>query len=158
MNTLWAPWRLEYILSNKESGCFLCEASQAHDDQKNLILCRRRTCFCLLNRYPYNNGHLLIAPYEHVAGLAGLNDEVMLGLMTLTRDAQAVLQKQMSPHGFNIGANLGQVAGAGVPGHFHIHVVPRWTGDTNFMSAVSETKVIPQSLAELWGQLEGRFD
>ena len=157
MKNLWAPWRMEYILSDKSSGCFLCEAAEGKDDRAALVLCRRENCFCILNKYPYNNGHLPIAPYRHKPDLEDLTEEEMLGLMVLTRDVQSALKKEIAPHGFNIGANVGDVAGAGVPGHFHIHVIPRWTGDTNFMAVVSETKVIPQSLEELWDQLRRHF-
>ena len=153
MQNLWAPWRMEYILSDKSAGCFLCDAAKTTDDEAALVVCRREHGFCVLNRFPYNNGHLLIAPYEHKAGLEDLTEEEMIGLFRLTRDVQAALREEMAPHGFNIGANVGEAAGAGVPGHFHIHVVPRWSGDTNFMSVVSGTKVIPQSLEEVWRPL-----
>jgi ATP adenylyltransferase len=158
MECLWAPWRLEYIVSDKDTGCFLCEAAQADNDKETLVVCRREGCFCVLNRYPYNNGHLLIAPNRHVAELADLSEEEMLGLMALSRDAQLALKQEMNPDGFNLGANLGEIAGAGVPGHFHLHIVPRWAGDTNFMPVVGQTKVIPQSLEELWDALTERFD
>ena len=157
MNSLWAPWRLEYILSDKETGCFLCEAARAESDRDALVVCRRDGCFCVLNKYPYNNGHLLIAPNRHVAELADLSDAEMLELMVLARDAQRALQREMSPDGFNLGANLGKIAGAGVPGHFHLHIVPRWAGDTNFMPVVGQTKVIPQSLEALWTALTEQF-
>ncbi|MEW6358809.1 MAG: HIT domain-containing protein [Planctomycetota bacterium] len=144
-------------MSDKTTGCFLCEAVKATDDKAALIVCRRDSCLCVLNRFPYNNGHLLIAPCAHKAGLEDLTEEDMTGLMLLTRDAQLALQKEMKPQGFNIGANVGEAAGAGLPGHFHIHIVPRWSGDTNFMSALSGTKVIPQSLEDVWNQLRKQF-
>jgi len=148
---------MEYILSDKTTGCFLCEAVEADDDEKALVVCRRDGCFCVMNKYPYNNGHLLIAPYAHKADLGDLTEDEMLGLMRLTRDAQSALRKQMAPHGFNLGVNLGEAAGAGLPGHFHIHIVPRWSGDTSFISVLSGTRVTPQSLEDLWRSLRGHL-
>ena len=157
MDALWAPWRLEYILGDKEKGCFFCKAAKSSEDEKHLVLWRGATCFCIMNRYPYNNGHLMVAPFRHRGKLETLRDAELQELMTLTRDAQRVLTSAMRPDGFNLGANLGKVAGAGVVGHFHFHIVPRWTGDTNFMPVIADTKVVPQALGDLFGTLQREF-
>jgi len=146
MKNLWAPWRKEFILSKKEENCFFCEAIKDNQDRKNLVLYRGKECFCILNKYPYNNGHLMIAPKMHKDDLSKLNDSEMLELLTLSRDVKNILAKKLKPEGFNLGINFGKVAGAGVEDHIHVHLVPRWTGDTNFMPVIAETKVISQSL------------
>lgn len=158
MQALWAPWRLEYILADKEDSCFICQAVEEQDDETSLVIRRGERSLCILNRYPYNNGHVLIAPCRHEAELGGLSDEELLELMTMTRDVQAALQRTMSPHGFNVGLNLGQTAGAGLPAHLHVHLVPRWESDTNFMPVIADTKVIPQALAELYQMLKGSLE
>lgn len=153
---MWAPWRLEYIrdLDNQHDGCFLCDYwRQGELDEPNLVLCRGSHSLVLLNRYPYNNGHLMIAPARHVARLDDLAEAELLELMLLTRDWQRVLAGAFKAQGFNFGANVGQCAGAGLPGHLHLHVVPRWAGDTNYMAVIGDVRVIPQSLAETWRQL-----
>ena len=157
---------MPYVAADdKESdGCFLCGAWAAEDDAAALIVHRAAATMILLNRYPYNNGHLLIAPAAHKADLGDLTDDALLELIHETRRAQALLTAAIHPHGFNIGINLAAVAGAGVPGHLHVHVVPRWQGDTNYMTTVAGTRVIPQSLedlraallAELPNRTEGR--
>jgi ATP adenylyltransferase len=153
MEKLWAPWRIRYILGPKETGCFLCAKPSEADDRKNLVLVRDRTCYALLNAYPYNPGHLMIAPYKHTGEMADLAENEMADLMILTRRCQQILTKAMKPEGFNIGINLGQCAGAGVPGHIHVHIVPRWNGDTNYMPVLGDTHVLPQALEELWDTL-----
>ncbi|MHC4593062.1 MAG: HIT family protein [Planctomycetota bacterium] len=151
MDQLWAPWRLDYVSRHdKGNGCFLCEAAQATDDRERFVLWRGQTCFCLLNCWPYNNGHLMVAPLAHKADLADLDDGELLEHVQVLRRCQRALNDAIQPAGFNIGLNLGSAGGAGVPGHLHWHVVPRWEGDTNFMPVVANTKVIPQSLSELW--------
>ncbi len=157
MKNIWAPWRKEFILSKKEENCFFCEAIQDNQDRKNLVLYRGEECFCILNKYPYNNGHLMVAPNLHKDDLSKLSSSEMLELMTLTRDMKDILSKKMNSEGFNLGFNLGKVAGAGVEGHIHLHIVPRWKGDTNFMPVVSDTKVIPQSLDDLYVELKDCF-
>jgi ATP adenylyltransferase len=147
---IWAPWRLDYILEPKKDGCFLCDAVASREDERNLVLERREGCFSIFNRFPYNNGHILVAPNAHKGDLGALDDAELTGLIRLTRDTQQLLERAMTPHGFNIGVNLGQCAGAGVPGHLHVHIVPRWNGDTNFMPVVGGTKVIVQSLDALY--------
>ena len=154
---LWAPWRMEYIhsLTNDEDpGCFLCQNwASPEDDRTHLMLWRGQAAMAVLNRFPYTSGHLLIAPCEHVAGLDDLGDEQMLELLAMTRDAQAVLQAAIQPQGFNVGMNFGRCAGAGLPGHLHIHVVPRWEGDTNFMPVLGQVRVIPQALDAMYDLL-----
>lgn len=152
---LWAPWRIKYIqgLSHKD-GCFLCEYLAAVDkDRDNCLLWRAEEAFVVFNRFPYNNGHLLVAPNRHIASLEDASDAELLALVTLVRDCQKVLSLAIHPHGFNVGMNFGRCAGAGLPGHLHIHVVPRWDGDTNFMHVCSDTDVISQGLYELYDQL-----
>lgn len=151
MDRLWAPWRLEYVSrADKENGCFLCEAAQATDDGEKLVLWRGRTAFCLLNCWPYNNGHLMVAPLAHMADLTDLSDDELLEQMQFLRRCRRNLEAAINPAGFNIGLNLGKAAGAGLAGHLHWHIVPRWEGDTNFMPVLADTKVIPQSLHALW--------
>jgi ATP adenylyltransferase len=155
---LWAPWRIGYVQGlDKDSssakvkdGCFICHNLRTpEDDDKNLVLWRTDKSFVLLNRFPYNNGHLLIAPARHISDLSEADDEEDLEMMKLIRESQKVLSLAIMPHGFNVGMNFGRCAGAGLPGHLHIHVVPRWNGDTNFMAVCSDTDVISQSLTEL---------
>ena len=156
--TLWAPWRLSYIKSPDRPAageCFLCSGrDHPADDQRNLILQRGQHAFVVLNRFPYNNGHLLVAPYAHKAHLAELDDSELLECGQLLRELTGVLNRAMSPDGFNIGLNLGKVAGAGLPGHLHWHIVPRWNGDTNFMPVLADVNVIPQSLDALYRLLQ----
>lgn len=156
MDRLWAPWRMDYIGSiAPQSDCFLCDivGNDGQADAANLVVERRENTFVVLNRYPYNNGHTLVCPNAHVADLDGLDDTIMLELMQATRDATALLRQTMRPDGFNIGVNLGRVAGAGLPGHVHVHIVPRWSGDTNFMPVLGQAKVIPQALEDLRAML-----
>jgi len=150
---------MDYVVrTGDDDGCFLCRAVAAADDAANFLLERRERCFSILNRYPYNNGHLLIAPNPHKAELAALDDSELVDLMRLTRDSQQVLQSALAPDGFNIGINLGRCAGAGTPGHLHIHIVPRWNGDTNFMPVLANAKVIVQSLEALYRTLRTHRD
>jgi ATP adenylyltransferase len=150
MEHLWAPWRIRYILGEKESGCFFCNYSQSADDAKNHVLIRERNCFALLNRYPYNPGHLMVAPYKHTGELDDLSDQELSEFMMLTRRCKQLLAKVMKPDGFNIGINLGKAAGAGAPGHVHMHIVPRWNGDANYMPVLADTRVIPEALDETY--------
>ena len=149
MDRLWAPWRMEYIDSapdEEEGGCLFCEKPKEGDDEKALILARSDKSFAMLNKYPYNSGHLMVAPFRHVGELEDLEDDEALNMQTLLQRSITALKEAMQPDGFNLGMNLGRVAGAGVPDHLHWHVVPRWNGDINFMPAVGGTKVLPQSL------------
>lgn len=155
METLHAPWRIEYILAPKpalEQSLFTTIA-QSNDDEANYVIARDKTCFALLNKYPYNGGHLMVVPYKQTHDLNGLTDEEMADLMKLARRCQNALTKVMKPDGFNLGVNLGKCAGAGIAEHLHIHIVPRWTGDTNFMPVLASTSVVPQALSELAAKL-----
>ena len=155
MEALHAPWRIEYILAPKPGPdeSLFTRIAQSADDEGNYVLARDRTCYALLNTYPYTGGHLMVVPYKQTPDLNGLTDEELADLLKLTRRCQNALQRVMNPAGFNIGINLGQVAGAGVLGHLHIHVVPRWQGDTNFMPVLANTVVVPEALRELAAKL-----
>jgi ATP adenylyltransferase len=154
---LWAPWRLSYVTAAKaparDDPCFICKGLEEQEDRKNLLPLRTPLSVVLLNRFPYNNGHLLVAPRAHKGSLSDLTADELLEVMETLRKMVAVLDRLMRPEGYNIGLNLGHAAGAGLPGHLHWHVVPRWDGDTNFMPVVSDTKVIVQSLDALYDLL-----
>jgi len=155
MKQLWAPWRKSYIEQGTSGGCIFCDNAKGRNDRKNHIVSRAATCFSMLNLFPYNGGHLMVAPFRHVAVLDGLEDRELAGLIALVRDSISLLKRALRPDGFNVGMNLGLVAGAGVAHHVHVHVVPRWSGDTNFMPVISGTKVIPQALDEMYEMLIG---
>jgi ATP adenylyltransferase len=159
MQPLHAPWRIEYILSPKPQldESLFTRIAQSSDDAANLVIARGRTCFALLNKYPYNGGHLMIVPYKQTPDFNNLTDEEMTELMLLTRRCQNALTQVMKPDGFNIGVNLGKCAGAGIVEHLHIHVVPRWNGDTNFMPVLANTTVLPQALSELAAKLRAEL-
>ncbi|MBU1998430.1 MAG: HIT domain-containing protein [Candidatus Omnitrophota bacterium] len=152
MDNLWAPWRIKYIVQKKERGCVFCQAIKT--PKKDFVIFTNKYSGCMLNIYPYNNGHVMVFPKRHVAGLDELKGVEVLELFNSLVEIQKRLQKCLKAQGFNIGINLGQVSGAGIPGHLHIHLVPRWTGDTNFMPVVFKTKVISQSLEELFKLLK----
>ncbi len=154
MEKLWAPWRMQYIGALPEGECIFCDKPKQDKDEENLVLHRSERAFIMMNAFPYNNGHLLVAPYKHVPDINGLDDEDLLDLMKLTQMCTKVLELTSCPHGFNIGINMGQVAGAGIAEHIHLHVVPRWSGDTNFMPVVGETKVLPEALADTYAKLK----
>ena len=153
MKTLWAPWRMGYILSDKTEGCIFCELPKQNNDRENLILYRSSHTFIIMNRYPYNNGHIMVVPYLHAPSLDGLNDETMLDLMKVTRHAVSSVKKAFMPEGFNIGINLGKVAGAGMETHIHLHIVPRWAGDTSFMTVFDDVRVIPEHVLDTYDKL-----
>jgi len=155
MDSLHAPWRIEYILAPKPGlpESLFTSIAQSNDDEANYVLVRERTCFALLNTFPYTGGHLMVVPYKQTPDLDGLTDDEMTDLLKLTRRCQHALSIVMKPDGYNIGMNLGKVAGAGILEHVHIHVVPRWLGDTNFMPVLANTTVVPQALRELAAQL-----
>jgi ATP adenylyltransferase len=178
LDRLWAPWRLEYVtggeppeappvplawLPNADQGCFLCRAAAKYEagssaDRQLRVVTRGTSAIVVLNRYPYNNGHLLVSPQRHVGDLKYLSGEEHLECMELLAKLTGVYRELLNADGFNIGLNLGRVAGAGLPGHLHWHLVPRWAGDNNFMSVVAGTRVIPQSLDALWEMLRGALD
>lgn len=152
---LWTPWRMKYILNIKAKGCIFCKKIK-ESDTKAYIIKRTPTCFSMLNLYPYNNGHIMVATKRHVARLDLLTDKELNEIMHLVTESQKLISKKMKPHGFNIGLNIGRTAGAGVAGHIHFHIVPRWEGDTNFMPLIGETKIIPQLLKETYKILKSR--
>ena len=154
MERLWAPWREKFILCEKEPGCFLCRTSREKQDRKNLILFRGEKCFVILNRYPYNNGHLMIAPFRHVGKLEELRDEELTEIWKTAQLCVRALKSGLKPKGINLGMNLGKVSGAGVGDHIHLHIVPRWQGDTNFMPIFAETKVVSVGLADTYRLLK----
>ena len=157
MKKIWAPWRIEYIRGEKTKECIFCQKSKESSDKDNYILFRGVNNFVILNTYPYNPGHLMVAPYKHLADLEGLADEELLEHFDLVRKSTRALTKAYKPQGFNIGINLGRVAGAGVEGHIHTHIIPRWSGDTNFITVVSDIRVIPQALDATYSELLGRI-
>lgn len=146
MDRIWAPWRTVYIGKDHGSQCIFCDKLESTADQENHVILRGEKTFVLMNIYPYNNGHLLIAPKRHVGDITELDEEETLELFQMTQKMVSVLRKAFNPEGFNVGVNLGKIAGAGVPGHFHIHVVPRWGGDTNFMPVIGDVRVISEGL------------
>ena len=148
MDKLWAPWRISYIKGKRTKGCLFCGVDKSAK-KKDYFVFKTEYSFCLLNIFPYNNGHLMVSPRRHVKDLSYLKDEEMLDLIKALLLAKKLLTKVLKPEGFNIGINVGSVAGAGIPGHLHIHIVPRWKGDTNFMPVLGGTKIISQSLNEL---------
>jgi ATP adenylyltransferase len=155
---IWAPWRLDYVKDASkdiEEQCIFCAKPAEQDDEANLIVHRGERCYVILNLFPYTNGHLMVAPYEHTGRLQDLDDETAAELMALARRAMARLDQVYEPHGFNVGLNQGRVAGAGVEHHIHLHVVPRWGGDTNFMPVVADTRVMPQTLEQSYAALRG---
>lgn len=156
---LWAPWRMEYILGEKESGCIFCtRIKQAKEnDKENLILYRGDYNFIIMNKYPYNNGHLMIVPNQHTSEFESLNDDEKLEMMNIVSKSLTVLKKAIRPDGFNVGLNIGKIAGAGIDDHLHFHIVPRWAADTNFMPVVGHTKVISEGLWETWERLREGF-
>lgn len=154
LDYLWSPWRMEYIQSNKtEDGCVFCNAASQEDGLGNLIAYRGRNAFVILNRYPYTSGHLMIVPYAHRSTIENLSEETLSEMMYLCAAALGVLRKVYHPQGFNVGINIGDAGGAGILDHVHMHIVPRWTGDTNFMSALAGTRVLPETLEETFTKI-----
>ncbi|NJE10015.1 HIT domain-containing protein [Thermococcus sp. MAR1] len=158
MKIMWAPWRIEYIRSPKHDGCIFCDFPKENRDRERLILYRGKHAFVIMNNYPYNPGHVMIAPYRHVGRWEDLTDDELLEMMQLSQLMIKALKRTMNPHGFNMGVNLGRVAGAGIDDHVHLHIVPRWNGDTNFMPVIADTKVIPESLEEAYEELKAAID
>lgn len=157
MENLWAPWRMEYILGKREPYCIFCPEGDGHSDEERLILHRGTLSMVMINKYPYNNGHLLIAPWRHIARLEELSEDEMLDLMHWLQRSTRIIRRMMNPKGFNIGLNLGAAAGAGVEEHLHFHVVPRWDGDTNFMTVFAEVRSIPEHLNQTYVKLLNHF-
>lgn len=163
MERLWAIWRMSYIddaisVPEDERACIFCELPRAEDPVAAMVVEKRELAFAVLNIYPYNTGHTMVAPLKHAGSLEELSDEELRAVFSLLRDCVAALRHAYSPDGFNIGVNLGKAAGAGFPDHLHVHVVPRWTGDTNFMPVVADTKVLPEDLARTYERVRAGFD
>jgi ATP adenylyltransferase len=154
---LFAPWRYEYLVSDKQSGCIFCEAAASHDDDRSLVVFRGRRVFVLLNRYPYTNGHVMVAPLAHEAWFSDSPGETLTELIETVARTQKLLVSEYRTDGLNVGANFGAAAGAGVPGHYHVHVVPRWAGDTNFMTVAAGVRVVPEDLAVTRRRLASLF-
>ena len=153
MNKLWAPWRISYVSNIRVRGCIFCRAFKEKKDKKNLVVLRSKHAFAILNTFPYNNGHVMVVSNRHVSSIEKLKDEETLDINKVLVIMISALKTVLRPAGFNVGINLGKVAGAGIDKHMHIHIVPRWLGDTNFMPVLSDTKIISQSLSELYGKL-----
>lgn len=154
MDYLWSPWRMDYIMShNRAADCVFCSAVQQPDGLENLIVARGLRAFIILNRYPYTSGHVMVVPYAHIASLDLLSVEDRSEIIEMANRAVTVLREVYHPQGFNLGINMGEAAGAGIADHIHLHVVPRWAGDTNFMSTVSETRVLPESLEDTYQRI-----
>jgi ATP adenylyltransferase len=153
IETLWAPWRVEYFEKEPRDRSFLSEAAQASDDAAHFVITRRKNAFLMMNRYPYSVGHLMAVPYRKTAELSSLGENEIVELWNLVAHAQTLLRVATKAHGFNIGLNLGECAGAGVPDHLHIHIVPRWSGDTNFMPMLSGTRMLSEGLRALYDKL-----
>jgi ATP adenylyltransferase len=155
---LWAPWRMRYVQGErKDEGCIFCLAAEPRDDEARHVLHRGKRCLVMLNAFPYNSGHLMVSPHRHAASIENLDDDELLELMTLTRRALRVVRETYGADGFNLGVNEGEIAGAGFAGHVHLHVVPRWAADSNFMAVTADTRVLPQSLEDSYAQLRARF-
>ena len=153
MKQLWSPWRMEYIRRTKPDGCVFCDLPKEDNDPESLILLRGRHCYIMLNRYPYNNGHLMVVPRRHTSTLAGWTAEERAEFLELADLAVALLKRTMNPDGFNLGINMGECAGAGIADHIHLHVVPRWSGDCNFMPVFADTRVIPEHIQATYQNL-----
>ncbi|MBT3519311.1 MAG: HIT domain-containing protein [Candidatus Marinimicrobia bacterium] len=158
MKRLWAPWRMDYIQSPKEDGCIFCLKTESKNDRDNLVLFRGKESFILMNLYPYTNGHLMISPYCHTNETNNLSDSCNLEIMTLANKSMSIMKKTMKAEGFNFGVNIGKAGGAGIEEHLHYHIVPRWSGDTNFMPLIGHTKVMVEGLKETWDNLKPHFD
>ena len=158
MDYLWTPWRYQYLVATgKQDTCIFCTAAQDADDHRNLVVHRAARNYVILNRYPYTNGHLMVVPYQHSATLGEFPPETLAEMMSLAREAEGHLQMLYQPDGLNFGLNIGKSAGAGIAGHLHLHGLPRWTGDSNFMTVVGETRVLPEDLESTWERLSKAF-
>lgn len=154
MDRLWAPWRIKYVSRKKQKGCIFCKALKEKKDRKNFVVLRSRYCFAILNTFPYNNGHVMIVPRKHLKSLEDLKEVELLDMNKVLIKIKSALKKTLNPIGFNIGMNIGRVSGAGVANHIHTHIVPRWLGDINYMPVIANTKVVSQSLEELYLKLK----
>jgi ATP adenylyltransferase len=157
MEQIWAPWRIKYIEMKKPEGCILCEKPAENNDIENYILYRGKSNFVILNSFPYNPGHLLIVPFRHVPSMEGLTVAERHEHFEIVNRCLGILRQVFTPAGFNIGINMGKIAGAGIEEHFHTHIVPRWQGDTNFMPVIGDVRVVPEALSETYKKLKGKF-
>jgi ATP adenylyltransferase len=158
MDYLWTPWRYQYLtVSGKQETCIFCTAANEGDDRRHLVVHRAAHNFVILNRYPYTNGHLMVVPYQHAASLEEIADETLAELMLLAKTCARHLRTLYRPDGLNLGLNIGKSAGAGIAGHLHLHALPRWTGDSNFMTVVGETRVLPEELETTWERVSAAF-
>jgi ATP adenylyltransferase len=161
MEVKFTPWRMAYIKragASDDDECVLCSHGRAEPNAENLVLYRGRACYVIMNLYPYNPGHLMVTPYAHVADLPGLDADVSIELFALTQGCVAVLNEALAPHGFNLGMNLGRIAGAGIDEHLHMHIVPRWNGDANFMPIIGGSRLVPEALDQTYAKLRPLFD
>jgi len=159
MDYIWTPWRYQYIKdATRKSSCVFCDIAASNEDENNLVVHRARSNYIVLNRFPYTSGHAMVIPYQHVATLEEAPAEVLGEMMILTQRLEGVLRRLYRPSGLNIGMNIGEAAGAGVTGHIHMHVLPRWVADSNFMAVVGETRVLPEELTVTWQRLRGGFE
>ena len=157
MDRLWAPWRLEYIQGPEDDGCIFCLSEEATDDQARLVVARGKHSYVIMNRYPYSNGHLMVSPYRHLSDPAGLENDEVLEIHQMMVSSQAVLGEVCAAQGFNVGWNIGRAAGAGIADHIHMHIVPRWGGDSNFMPILADVRVIPQHIEKTYALLAKAF-
>jgi ATP adenylyltransferase len=158
MNYIWSPWRMDYIMNHVQGAdCIFCKAVEQEDGPENLVVFRGKLAYVILNRYPYTSGHVMVVPYAHVASLEDLPPQARSEIMELATEAILVLRPAYRPEGFNLGVNLGEAAGAGILGHVHLHVVPRWGGDTNFMSSVGGTRILPESIEDSYVRIRSQW-
>ena len=158
MDIIWTPWRYEYVKSvDDREGCIFCEKAQEKNDRENLIIYRGERCFAILNLFPYTTGHLMIAPYEHTGTIEEVDPDILTEMMVLAQRSMAAIREAFGSEGFNLGINISRVAGAGIKDHVHLHLVPRWAGDNNFMAVIAETRVLPRTLDEVWLALKDKI-
>ena len=158
MDHIFTPWRYQYVSNvDEKKGCIFCEKAAAEEDRENLVIFRGRLCFAMLNLYPYCSGHVMVSPYKHTGTIEELEEETLSSMMELAKRCIGAIRDAFAPDGFNLGINIARVAGAGMQDHVHLHVVPRWAGDSNFMSVIGDTRVLPLSLDEVWKALSERM-
>jgi len=158
LEIIWTPWRYEYVNSvDERDGCIFCEKSKEENDRENLVVYRGRHCFAILNLFPYTTGHIMIAPYEHTGTIEKLDPETLTEMMVVAQNSLSAIRDAFGPEGFNLGINISRVAGAGIKDHVHLHLVPRWAGDNNFMAVIADTRVLPRTLDDVWLALEGKI-
>lgn len=158
MEIIWTPWRYEYVNSvDEREGCIFCDKSKAENDRETLVVFRGERCFAILNLFPYTTGHIMIAPYEHADTIEKLDPETLTEMMVVAQRSVSAIRDAFGPEGFNLGINISRVAGAGIEDHLHLHLVPRWAGDNNFMAVIAETRVLPRTLDDVWLALKDKI-